>query len=119
MNVFDELRELERTGARSTRSCSILRRSPRTRLRSQGAGRLQGNQPARAQAPRARRIPVTCSCSYNISEAAFLDIVASAAIDTHAEIALVEKRTQGRDHPILITVPETYYLKCLILRKLA
>jgi len=31
---------------------------------------------------------------------------------------VVEKRTQGRDHPILITIPETYYLKCFILRKL-
>jgi len=30
----------------------------------------------------------------------------------------VEKRTQSRDHPILMTVPETYYLKCFILRKL-
>ena len=62
---------------------------------------------------------ITCSCSYNISEDAFLDIVSSAALDARAEIALVEKRTQGRDHPILVAVPETYYLKCLILRKLA
>ena len=49
----------------------------------------------------------------------FLDIVASAAADAHAEVSLVEKRSQGRDHPILVNVPETYYLKCLILRKLA
>jgi 23S rRNA (cytosine1962-C5)-methyltransferase len=62
---------------------------------------------------------VTCSCSYNIGETAFVDIVSNAAMDARAEVALVEKRAQGRDHPILLNVPETYYLKCLILRKLA
>ena len=61
---------------------------------------------------------VTCSCSYNVSEAMFLDVVAAAAADARADVAVVEKRTQGRDHPILINVPETYYLKCFILRKL-
>jgi 23S rRNA (cytosine1962-C5)-methyltransferase len=48
----------------------------------------------------------------------FLDVVSAAASDARAEVSLVEKRTQGRDHPILVNVPETYYLKCLILRKL-
>jgi cyclase len=43
---------------------------------------------------------------------------AAAALDAGAEVTVVEKRTQGRDHPILLTVPETYYLKCFILRKL-
>ena len=49
----------------------------------------------------------------------FLDVVAEAAADAHAEVSLVEKRPQGRDHPILMNVPETYYLKCLILRRLS
>jgi 23S rRNA (cytosine1962-C5)-methyltransferase len=49
----------------------------------------------------------------------FADVVADAVVDAHAEASVVEKRTQSRDHPILMTVPETYYLKCLILRKLA
>jgi 23S rRNA (cytosine1962-C5)-methyltransferase len=49
----------------------------------------------------------------------FLDVIADAAADAQADVALVEKRAQGRDHPILVNVPETYYLKCLILRKQA
>jgi len=61
---------------------------------------------------------VTCSCSHHISEALFLQIVAEAANDAHRTIVVVERRTQSRDHPILLTVPETHYLKCLILRVL-
>lgn len=61
---------------------------------------------------------VTCSCSHHISEALFLQIVAEAANDAHRMIVVVERRTQSRDHPILLTVPETHYLKCLILRVL-
>lgn len=61
---------------------------------------------------------VTCSCSHHISEALFLQIVAEAANDAHRAIVVVERRTQSRDHPILLTVPETHYLKCLILRVL-
>jgi 23S rRNA (cytosine1962-C5)-methyltransferase len=40
-----------------------------------------------------------------------------ASIDSHAQVATVEKRMQGRDHPVLVGVPETHYLKCFILRK--
>ena len=51
------------------------------------------------------------------SDALFDDIVTSAAADARAEMVLVERRLQSRDHPPLITVPETSYLKCLVLRK--
>ena len=61
---------------------------------------------------------VTCSCSYHVNEAAFAEIVFDAAVDAHAQVTVVEKRMQGRDHPVLLGVPETYYLKCFILRKL-
>jgi 23S rRNA (cytosine1962-C5)-methyltransferase len=61
---------------------------------------------------------VTCSCSYHIPEALFLRVVADAAIDAKRTVAVVERRTQSRDHPILLTVPETLYLKCLIFRVL-
>src|SRR5437773_1874414 len=61
---------------------------------------------------------VTCSCSYHVNEAAFAEIVYDAAVDAQVHMTVVEKRMQGRDHPVLLGVPETYYLKCFILRKL-
>jgi len=61
---------------------------------------------------------ITCSCSYHIPEALFIQIVAEAANDARRIVQIVERRTQSRDHPILLTMPETHYLKCLILRAL-
>jgi 23S rRNA (cytosine1962-C5)-methyltransferase len=60
-------------------------------------------------------ILVTCSCSYHVSEAEFLEVVAQAAQDVHRNLRMLEKRTQAKDHPILLTVPETAYLKCFIM----
>jgi 23S rRNA (cytosine1962-C5)-methyltransferase len=60
-------------------------------------------------------ILVTCSCSYHVSEADFLAIVAEAARDAHRSVRILERRGQAKDHPVLLTVPETSYLKCLIL----
>jgi 23S rRNA (cytosine1962-C5)-methyltransferase len=60
-------------------------------------------------------ILVTCSCSHHVSEAMLLEIVAEASLDTNRKLRIVERRTQSQDHPILLTVPETLYLKCLIL----
>ncbi len=59
-------------------------------------------------------ILVTCSCSYHVSQPDFLDMLASAAVDAHRTLRLVEVRGQSRDHPILLNVPETSYLKCVI-----
>ena len=61
---------------------------------------------------------VTCSCSFHVSEADLLEVVANAALDAHRTAVVLERRTQSRDHPILLTVPETHYLKCLVLRVL-
>ncbi len=61
---------------------------------------------------------ITCSCSYHVSEADLLGAIAEAALDARRTVTVVERRTQARDHPILLTVPETHYLKCLILRVL-
>ena len=58
---------------------------------------------------------VTCSCSHHVSEAAFLEVVAAASLDAGRQLRVLERRTQSQDHPILLTVPETHYLKCLIL----
>jgi 23S rRNA (cytosine1962-C5)-methyltransferase len=63
-------------------------------------------------------ILITCSCSQRLSEAAFLEIVAQASLDAGRQLRVLERRTQAQDHPILLTVPETHYLKCLILEVL-
>jgi 23S rRNA (cytosine1962-C5)-methyltransferase len=61
---------------------------------------------------------LTCSCSYHVTEPLFLQILAEAANDAHKSIVVVERRTQAQDHPILLTMPETHYLKCLVDRVL-
>lgn len=60
-------------------------------------------------------ILVTCSCSHHVSEAMLLELVAEASLDARRTLRVLERRTQSQDHPILLTVPETHYLKCLIL----
>ena len=59
-------------------------------------------------------ILVTCSCPYHVSQPHFLEMLASAAIDAHRTLRLVEVRGQAKDHPVLLNVPETSYLKCVI-----
>ena len=61
-------------------------------------------------------ILVTCSCSHHVSEADLLGVVAEAALDSGRTLRVLERRAQAQDHPILLTVPETLYLKCLILQ---
>ena len=60
-------------------------------------------------------ILVTCSCSHHLSEAMLLELVAEASLDANRTLRVLERRTQAQDHPILLTVPETHYLKCVIL----
>ncbi len=57
---------------------------------------------------------ITCSCSYHVSQADFLEMLAGAARDAHRTLRLAEVRGQAKDHPILLNVPETAYLKCVI-----
>jgi len=59
-------------------------------------------------------ILVTCSCSYHVGQADFLEMLASAALDAHRTLRVIEVRGQARDHPVLLNVPETSYLKCVI-----
>jgi 23S rRNA (cytosine1962-C5)-methyltransferase len=59
-------------------------------------------------------ILVTCSCSYHVSSAEFLEMLADAARDARRNLRLLEARGQAKDHPILLNIPETAYLKCLI-----
>jgi 23S rRNA (cytosine1962-C5)-methyltransferase len=60
-------------------------------------------------------ILITCSCSFHVSAADFLGVLAAAAQDAHKSLRVVENRGAAKDHPILLNVPETSYLQCLIL----
>jgi 23S rRNA (cytosine1962-C5)-methyltransferase len=120
MNVFDELRELERLGNRF--ETIVLDPPAFAKNKASVQKALSGYKEINLRALKLLEpggFLVTCSCSYNVSEAMFIEVVSDAAADAGVEVSLVEKRAQGRDHPILINVPETYYLKCLILRRLA
>jgi 23S rRNA (cytosine1962-C5)-methyltransferase len=119
-NVFDELRGLERLRERFD---TIVLDPPafaksRAAVEKATAGYKEINLRA-LKLLNAEGILVTCSCSYHVNEAAFGEIVYDAAVDARAHVTVVEKRMQGRDHPVLLGVPETYYLKCFVLRKLA
>jgi 23S rRNA (cytosine1962-C5)-methyltransferase len=57
---------------------------------------------------------ITCSCSYHVSQSNFLEVLADAALDAHRTVRLIEVRGQAKDHPILLNIPETAYLKCVI-----
>jgi 23S rRNA (cytosine1962-C5)-methyltransferase len=118
-NVFDELRHFERTGERF--DTIVLDPPAFAKNKASVAKATSGYKDINLRALRILKpggTLVTCSCSYHVDEALFLDIVQDAAADARASVTLVEKRMQGRDHPVLVGVPETYYLKCLVLRKL-
>ena len=59
---------------------------------------------------------VTCSCSFHVSEAEFVEMLGSAAADAGRRVRVLEKRGAAADHPVLLNVPETAYLKCIICR---
>ena len=118
-NVFDELRRLEREGERFD---TIVLDPPafaknRASVERATAGYREINLRAlRLLAPGG--CLVTCSCSYHVDEAAFAEVIYEAAVDAGVHAGVVEKRMQGRDHPVLLGVPETYYLKCFIVRRI-
>jgi 23S rRNA (cytosine1962-C5)-methyltransferase len=57
---------------------------------------------------------VTCSCSQHVSETMFQEVLAAAALDAGKTLRILERRVQASDHPVLLSVPETLYLKCVI-----
>ena len=117
-NVFDELRGLDRLGERF--DTIVLDPPAFAKSRAAVAKATAGYKEINLRALKLLNpggMLITCSCSYNVNEAAFAQIVYEASVDAQVHAAVVEKRMQGRDHPILIGVPETYYLKCLMLRK--
>jgi 23S rRNA (cytosine1962-C5)-methyltransferase len=63
---------------------------------------------------RSRGTLITCTCSYHVSQNSFLEMLATASLDARRTLRLVEVRGQAKDHPILLNLPETAYLKCVI-----
>jgi 23S rRNA (cytosine1962-C5)-methyltransferase len=59
---------------------------------------------------------ITCTCSYHMTEPQFHEVIAEASADARRRLQIVEKRIQASDHPVLVGVPETLYLKCVIAR---
>jgi 23S rRNA (cytosine1962-C5)-methyltransferase len=118
-NVFDELRGLERLKERF----DTIVLDPPAFAKSKAAVEkaTSGYKEINLRALKLLNpggMLITCSCSYNINEAAFAEIIYDASVDAQAHVTVIEKRMQGRDHPVLLGVPETYYLKCFILRKM-
>jgi 23S rRNA (cytosine1962-C5)-methyltransferase len=117
-NVFDELRRLEKAGARY--DTIVLDPPAFAKNKASIPNALAGYKEINLRAMRLLSpggYLITCSCSYNVNEAMFADMVHDASVDSHTPVTMVEKRMQGRDHPVLVGVPETYYLKCFVLRR--
>ncbi len=118
-NCFDFLKAADQQGQRY--DTVVLDPPPFARQKSNVESALRGYKELNLRALKILNpggFLLTCSCSFHVSEADVLEAIASAAIDAHRTVHVVERRTQSRDHPILLTVPETHYLKCLILRVL-
>jgi 23S rRNA (cytosine1962-C5)-methyltransferase len=116
-NVFDKLRDYDDGGERF----DTIVLDPPAFAKNRGAveAALRGYKEINLRALRLLNpggILITCSCSYHVGEELFLEMLAEAARDAGRATQMIEKRAQSRDHPILLTVPETYYLKCVILR---
>jgi 23S rRNA (cytosine1962-C5)-methyltransferase len=116
-NAFDLLRDYDDAGERF----DTIVLDPPAFAKNRGAveAALRGYKEINLRALRLLNpggVLITCSCSYHVGEALFLDMLAEAARDARRATQIVEKRAQSRDHPILLTVPETYYLKCIVAR---
>jgi 23S rRNA (cytosine1962-C5)-methyltransferase len=118
-NAFDELRALERQGERF--GVIILDPPAFTKSKQAIEPALRGYKEINLRALKLLEsggILLTCSCSYHLSPQLFLQLLEEAAADAGRRVHLLQFRTQAPDHPILLGVPETCYLKCAILRVL-
>ncbi len=116
-NAFDLLRELER---REERFDTVVLDPPAFAKSKQSVDRaLAGYKEINLRAMRlltSGGVLFTCSCSYHVSRAVFLDMVADAARDSGARLQIMAVTGAGSDHPELVNVPETGYLKGVLLR---
>jgi 23S rRNA (cytosine1962-C5)-methyltransferase len=118
-NVFDLLKQLDQRGERF--DTVILDPPAFAKSKDAVAKAVRGYKEINLRALKILKpggCLVTCSCSYHIHEEDFEAILADAAVDARATVTVVEKRRQARDHPVVLGVPETSYLKCFVLRKL-
>jgi 23S rRNA (cytosine1962-C5)-methyltransferase len=118
-NVFDALREFETRGERF--DVIVLDPPAFAKNRASLNSAVRGYKEINLRALKllnAGGVLVTCTCSYHVAEDLFLEIVDQAATDAHRRVQVVEKRMQASDHPVLLGMPETYYLKCVIARVL-
>jgi 23S rRNA (cytosine1962-C5)-methyltransferase len=116
-DAFQELRTLDRSGHRY----GLVILDPPSFARSRHAVQhaLAGYKELNLQALKLLEpegILVTCSCSHHVTENDFLKMIQAAGRDARRQIRLIEQRSQGPDHPVLISMPETRYLKCFILQ---
>ena len=118
-NVFDALREMESAGERF--DTIVLDPPAFTKSRATVKSGARGYKEINLRALKLLNpggVLITCTCSYHMSEAMFLDLIAQAAMDARRRLQIIEKRGQASDHPVLLGVPETHYLKCVIARVL-
>jgi len=116
-NVFDALREMEAAGERF--DMIVLDPPAFAKNRASLKPAIRGYKEINLRALKLLNsggVLITCTCSYHISEELFLEIITQAAIDAHRRVQVLEKRMQATDHPVLVGMPETYYLKCVIAR---
>jgi len=116
-NAFDLLREMEQAGERF----DVINLDPPAFAKNRASieGAMRGYKEINLRAMKMLTpggTLITSTCSYHMSEETFMNVIAGAAADAGRGVQLIEKRMQARDHPVLISMPETYYLKCLILK---
>ncbi|MFZ4628639.1 MAG: class I SAM-dependent rRNA methyltransferase [Blastocatellia bacterium] len=119
-NVFDQLRIYDDAGEQF--ETIVLDPPAFARNRAAVAGALRGYKEINLRAMRLLSpggVLVTSSCSHHVGEPLFLEMLMEAAADAGRTFQVLERRSQPRDHPALLTVPETNYLKCVILRRLS
>jgi 23S rRNA (cytosine1962-C5)-methyltransferase len=118
-NVFDALHALESAGERF--DTIVLDPPAFAKNRASVAAAARGYKEINLRALKMLEPGghlVTCTCSYHMTEPLFLEVLAEAARDARRRVQIVERRTQAQDHPVLLGVPETLYLKCVVARVL-
>jgi len=115
-NVFDYLRLLDSKNYKT--DMVILDPPAFTKSRASRDGAMRGYNEVNRVGLRLLRpggVLVTCSCSHHLSSSEFRDLVAQSARDAGRSLRLIAQRGQPADHPVLLSAPESEYLKCLIL----